>query len=47
MIALPEAVREKNKPALAAIKIAPNPYAQTSGHGRKAGNGSNIGAKLP
>jgi hypothetical protein len=47
MIALTKAVRAKNKPALAASKIAPDPYAQTSRHGSKAGNGSDIGAKSP
>lgn len=47
IIALTKAVRAKNKPALAASKIAPDPYAQTSRQGSKAGNGSNIGAKSP
>jgi hypothetical protein len=40
-------VRAKNKPALAASNIAPDPYAQTSCQGSNAGNGSKIGAKLP
>jgi hypothetical protein len=47
MIALTQAVRAKNKPALATSKIAPDPYTQISGQGSQAGNGSHMGAKLP
>ena len=45
--ALAGAARARNRPALAASRIVPNPYAQISRKGSDAENGSIIGAKLP